>query len=234
MLGKIVRSLAFVITYGIAATMIAQFVGLVYAWNQGWLSQEKIVEYLKVAHGIKPNVSDETAVVTPVGASPTLLAEMDKLRAQFQRNVELRDHSLASRLDELRFLKKNVEEEKSHYDRLYEGFQKRLDELEQEADDAGQTNTRKTLEALQPELAKNLIMSMVQEQEDGWEKVVSLITGMPIDARKKILEAFRMENAEEAEAVNRIIQMMHDGQPLSDMIDQTRSQLATRGTDGAD
>jgi flagellar motility protein MotE (MotC chaperone) len=226
MIGKLLRGSVGFLGYLLVGTMIAQLFALGYGMQRGYLSREKLVGYLEVAYGLTPDRADSNRKSEPERFT---LAEIRKLRDRLERDNQLRDQAAAGQKDDLRFMKKNIEEELAYFNRLRDAFTKELTKLKLESEEAGRAQARKTLENLSPELAKNHVMSMAKNENSGLEKAVGLIVNMPIDARKKILEAFRTDDPDEAETFHRIIQMMHDGKPITDLINDTNKQLGGQG-----
>jgi flagellar motility protein MotE (MotC chaperone) len=223
MIGKLIRLFSALFVYACVATILAGMAGLAYFWWAGMLSNGKLVKFLAVAYDIsveKP--TDETKGE----AEPLTLVAARRLGAQRERDLDLRDQSLDSRLDEYRFLKKDIEEKKAHYDKLFEGFKSELSKLQDEARTAGRAKARTMLENLPSDQAKTHLLTLIKDQgEQGLVDAVGLISDMPIDASKKIMSRFNVNDPEESDAFNRIINMMRDGEPITSLVESTRGKL---------
>jgi len=214
--------------YFCVATILAQLLGIAYVTGTGKLDRKSVTGFVQGIYG----VDEQLANKTPTSETPeeletrVTLDAVRRLRAHDKMNNELIDLEVSSRLQELKALKEEVQEQRDRYDALWNGFQKQLVEMRDGAVAKGKADVRKVWENVKAKQAKDQIIARVKK-DGGLEEVVEIISSMPIDASKKIIGAFKTD--EEKEVANKIIDMMLKGDPEASWADQTKQQLDESG-----
>jgi ACT domain-containing protein len=74
---------------------------------------------------------------------------------------------------------------------------------------------------MQPEQAKGQLLKMLED--DAMEDVVTIVTNMPADKRKKILAEFKVGT--DAEQLYEILKNIRKGEPIASTIQDARQSL---------
>jgi|JI9StandDraft_1071089.scaffolds.fasta_scaffold01445_6 predicted nuclease with TOPRIM domain len=202
------------------ATVLAQVVILGMAFVKGNLKSDHIAQTIALLNGIDitgqrlHNVwakAKEVPVPTReevVEARAAMAKELDDRAMALQRERTL--------LDEMR---KQLEMEKKLFDDRRIAFDTKLDELSKGLQNTSLGEVQRTLEALPPDQSKDQFLRMWGN--DQKKEVVSILKGMPIDKRKKVMSEF--EGEEERLILNEMLEMFLDGEPTASLIESGRS-----------
>ncbi len=147
--------------------------------------------------------------------------EREKARQLHSRQLEMRELSLKSGLERIRFEQRVLTEEKDRYERLKLAFEEQLAALRDGARSSGRENIRLIWENIKPKLAKSQILEMLQAQEIN--EVVAILSAVPIARRAKIISEFK--TSEEEAKLDEILRLIRQGVPETNLIDRTRSQI---------
>ena len=213
------------------ATVLAQFVILGMAFVKGNLKSDHIAQTIALLNGIDitgqrlHNVwakAKEVPVPTReevVEARAAMAKELDDRAMALQRERTL--------LDEMR---KQLEMEKKLFDDRRVAFDTKLDELSKGLQNTSLGEVQRTLEALPPEQSKDQFLRMWTNNQK--KEVVSILKGMPIDKRKKVMSEF--EGEDERLILNEMLEMFLDGEPTASLIESGRSATdpSRQGTPG--
>lgn len=214
--------------YVCVGTVVTLVVGLGWLASQGFLTSERLLPAIAALHGIDPYAAEKEAaaaakknIETP---SPDQIAQQ---RFASDLNRDLRDQALAKALLELKNLQTSVKTERDRFDQQYESFRSELDGLRKRVTDTSVQEVQQTLEALDPKQSKDQMLRILEDRdlpaEQGLQRVVAIVKGMPIDKRKKILAEFK--TGEEAKWLATILKQIGDGVPETALLDDAKRRL---------
>jgi len=217
------RVLFALFAYVCIGTVLAQAIGVTYAWMIGKLDQRKLVRLLAVAHDVELTPPRSAAQQRREReAVPALSYEqIEELRKIKSRDIELRRKALQRGLDQVAYERQQLTKDKEKYALLQESFEERLKELQEETETQGHANVRIVLENVQPKMAKEVILDMVEADE--MQDVVHMLSDMPTRKRAKIVSEFSSEA--EKEVLDRILRQMREGGAVNALIDEAREQV---------
>lgn len=225
MVGRILGMLGALLAYLCIGTVIAQCIGLVVLSRQGGLSRDNIAQALAILQGADINtlVSAAAGEQTAEPAEQVSLEDIALARARLERDLELREQSIITQLDQIRFERAQLTDESARYRALASQFQQQLDTLRGEVIDENQEGARLILENIKPKQAKEQLMVMVTAGE--MDEAVRLLSAMPVTKQSKLIAEFK--TPEESAALAEMLRRIREGQPAISAIDD-----ATRRFDG--
>jgi Mg/Co/Ni transporter MgtE len=97
-------------------------------------------------------------------------------------------------------------------------FEGKLNDLSKGLQDTSLGEVQRTLEALPPDQSKDQLLRMWKNGQN--KDVVSILKGMPIDKRKKVMGEF--EGEEQRLVLNEMLSMFLDGEPTASLIEEGR------------
>ena len=203
------------------ATVISQAIGLTYLWCTGNFdrtSARRIVSILQGVDIVPANAGNRLA--QDGGATPTSLDDFADLRMMRSLNFKLHDQAIQQGLRQLHTLQRSLKQEASVFDRRRTAFRQELEAKQSTARHNALAEVRRTIEAMEPALAKDQLVRMMNEGASNI--VVTILRSMTLDIRKDILAEFRGYNDGE---LYEILRQMLRGAPEATMIDQTLDQL---------
>jgi hypothetical protein len=225
---KIVRLLGTLLVACCIGTTISLVVVGGMLWFKGALGGDRVMGMLAALYGI------DTSRVAPAAAAKETNGEQPSLDDLLQKrllaslDLDLRESAVDKSLGDLRNIETQIKTESQRLDAWKLSFDKRLQELETKAADAALQEIQQTLEVMNPKQAKDQIIRVLEappviEQDRPLQDVVSILTTMPLDKRKKILSEFK--SPQEMETLAVILREIRLGMPDSEIIRSTRSQL---------
>jgi hypothetical protein len=143
-------------------------------------------------------------------------------------NLDMRERSMQTAIDDLRFYETTLGNERQRYDFLRTDFEEQLARLEGVANNANLIRLRDAIANLDPAQAKDQIMAFLQNADDSGDQeiandVVVMIKTMPIDKRKKIFSEFQTEL--EKRRLGYIVHEIRVGNPEVPLIRKVREKL---------
>jgi len=130
------------------------------------------------------------------------------------RSQQESEGELAKMLADLKLQRERFDERRASFDR-------RLQEIREGAQEEGLREVQRTLEALEAEQSKDMLLRMFDDKRE--DEVVNIIQAMAIDKRKDILAEFA--TPEEGDKLHEILRRIGDGMPTTSLIDNARSGL---------
>lgn len=197
-------------------------------WFKGALAGDRVMGMLAALYGVDTNrVAPAAATKDANGEQPSLDDLLQK-RLLASLDLDLRESAVDKSLGDLRNIETQIKTESQRLDAWKLSFDKRLQELETKAADTALQEIQQTLEVMNPKQAKDQIIRVlaeppVIEQDRPLQDVVSILTTMALDKRKKILGEFK--SPQEMETLAVILREIRLGMPDSEIIRSTRSQL---------
>jgi hypothetical protein len=225
-MGRLLGLLVTLFVYLCVGTVLTGLILAGYALNKGYLNKEKITKIIAVAQGTDTASADATALSTDIAkpaetTEQTSIDEIENRRSVQSRDLELREQSLHSGLDQLRFEQRKMLDEKKTYDSLKTNFEKQLAELQTGAQATGRENIRLIWENIKPKQAKEQILQMIAAGEQA--DVVAIMSAMPIAKRAKIIGEFKTD--EESKKLEELLRLIREGVPETKIINQARQQI---------
>ena len=185
--------------YFSVGTVIAQVVIVASLFWKSGLTPEKYNRLIAHLRGI-----DTLDLIVKEG-------EVAKAREQEAKVADLqsplvvkRKEALKIGLDQVKISEALISGNRKQYDKIRTIFTKRLNELEVAKVTQARKTVQQTLEVIDPELAKDLIMQILEDA--GAEATTAIIVEMPADRQKKIFAEFT--TPEELEAVNQLLSQL--------------------------
>ena len=142
--------------------------------------------------------------------------EILEARKMETRDMDLRLRSQKEFRDQLSSMLAELKLEQQRFDERREAFDRRLAQLREDAREQGLQEVQRTLQALEPDQAKEQLLRMFDD--DRIDEVVNIVQAMAIDKRKQILAEFT--TADEAEKLHEVLRRIGEGQPTTSLIDQ--------------
>jgi hypothetical protein len=225
-MGRLLGSLVTLFVYLCVGTVLTGIILAGYALSKGYLDKEKLTKIVAVAQGTAAASTDATAISTDVAkpaetTEQTSIDEIENRRSIQSRDLELREQSLHSSLEQLRFEQRKILDEKKTYDGLKTSFEKQLAELQTGAQAMGRENIRLIWENIKPKQAKEQILQMIAAGEQA--DVVAIMSAMPIGKRAKIIAEFKTD--EESKKLEELLRLIREGVPETKIINQAQQQF---------
>ncbi len=221
-MSALIRIVPQMFIYTCVATMLALGLGLGYLWTTGKLSSEKAFKILAVVHDVEivgplvEQAADEED--TPEQLS---YSDIEKLRDIRSRDLDLKIVAMNKGIEELRWRRALLTEDKTRYELIKAAFEKTLAELSGTSTRQGFANNRQIWETIPPNIVKQQIMAMVDEQEI--DDVVIILADMPNAKKGKIIQQFTEPN--EVKVMDDILRKIRLGLPMKPVIDQARLDI---------
>lgn len=146
--------------------------------------------------------------------------EILEARQRESLDIDMRLRSQREFKDELAIMLAQLKTERTRFDERRESFDRRLEEIRKGAQAEGLIEVQRTLQALEAEQSKELLMRMFDDKRI--DDVVNIIQAMPIDKRKDILAEFA--TPEETDKLHDILRRIGEGMPTTTLIDEAQGQ----------
>jgi hypothetical protein len=227
---KFFSVLAMIWTGFCLATLLAEAGVLAVLWQRGQLGPHTVEQMLTVAYDIPVRDIQNRLLAKsqPTKRETTTYAELQTARLLTNLDLDLRELAADKGLVDLRELDRMVEEEKDRYTRMKDGFDQRWEALRKDATDAALQDVRRQIESIQPQLAKDQLLRILDDDqvdpETAIHHVVSIFKSLPIDKRKKVVTEFGGDGEETAK-LDEILREIRLGMPQATLIREAREQL---------
>lgn len=199
------------------ATVLTQLIisGL-YAFR-GTLNSATATQIVGLLNGIDMSADRIRAAMADTEAiQQPSYEEVLRERAIKGLDMDLRLGSQAKYREELEMMLANLREERDRFDLRREEFREELKGIKEGAKKDGMRELQKTLQALDPEQAKEQLVRMY---DDGrLEDIVNIIQATALDKRTDILAEFVSE--QEATMLEEILRQIGQGEPMATAIDR--------------
>jgi hypothetical protein len=199
-----------------AATFLAQFCIFAIGVAKGNVNSKTLSQVIALLNGIdiqserfKGALISSRAVATP-SYQDVLDAKTNALLQQDSRGRALDTYQ--RRLDETQ---RKLEEDVKRFDQRREEYMAAKESKEAGADAEKLSEMRKFIELLEPEMAKQLLVSMLENGSKS--DVVAILRGMPPDKQKKILAEFTGDADQQKLA--EVLKEIRNGEPLKNLQD---------------
>jgi len=193
MIVRTLQALGLLFGYICVATVLSQCAVVGSLWANGGFDSDRRLRLAAYFSGVDRQamrdelIADQAAAVAAAG-------RVDRLGT-------MRRQAMAASSDQVRMLEAQLLGERQRYETIRGMFESRLDQLEVQRTAAAIDTVRETLEVLDPETSKNVLMEFL---DDGAiEDVVTIVTRMPADRQRKIFGEFR--SAIEVQQLNDVL-----------------------------
>ncbi|TWU02093.1 hypothetical protein [Neorhodopirellula pilleata] len=203
------------------ATVLTQLIVLGVFAVRGTLNAGTLTKMIALVNGIDITGNQLRQILQEEGDREQ--PDFDEILDARQReslDIDMRLRSQQEFKDELAVMLSQLKLERDRFDERRESFDKRLAEIRQGAQDEGLREVQRTLQALEAEQSKELLMRMFDDKRI--DDVVNIIQAMPIDKRKDILAEFA--TPEEADKLHEILRRIGEGMPTTTLIDEAQGK----------
>lgn len=224
MMGKLWRAIVSLTVYACVATLIAELIVAVCVVRAWRIDRPRLIQTLAAAQGIDLAALRQQAGADAGQEPSTEQASYNQVleaRAMRARNLELREQSLRSALERVGSERRKLVEEKTRLQKLREAFQSDLAALESGALGGGREDARRTLEAIKPKQAKELLMQMLERNE--LDEVAVLLEGMTESKRAKIFAEFKAPA--EVDSLGEVLRRIRRGEPAARVAKTTEQKI---------
>ena len=220
-MGSVIKMATSVALYMCLATLISQAAVVGYLWTSGTLSRHKARQIADVMAGVDMISADMAKSAGQLDELTQQVSFEDIVQHRVAKSLDLdlREQAVGKGLTDLRALATQLEEDTRRFDVRREAFNDNLTRLEDGAKGNAINEVRLTLEALRPRQAKDQMIRMLED--DQMEAVVTIIKGMTLDKRKKLLAEFKV--ADEPDKLAEILKQILHGVPETTVIEQAKN-----------
>jgi hypothetical protein len=201
-------------------TVLTQFILLGYFAVRGTLDTATMTKVVALLNGI--DITGERLRQVFQKADEPEQPDFDEVlraRSLASTEMDLRLRSQRYYEDELTRMLDELKRSESRFDQRREAFERKLEDTQRNAQDAGLKELQRTLQALPPEQAKDQLLKFYNDQRI--DDVVNIIQGIPLEVRKEIMQEF--VDPAEAEKLHEVLRRIGEGQPVTSFIDQARN-----------
>ncbi|MCM2372816.1 hypothetical protein [Aporhodopirellula aestuarii] len=203
------------------ATVLTQLILFGYFVVQGTLDASSATKVLALVNGIDITGKQLREIMRE--GEDREQPDFDEILEARQRqslDIDMRLRSQREFKDELSVMLASLRSERERFDERRESFDRRLEEIRKGAQEEGLREVQRTLQALEAEQSKELLLRMFDDKRI--DDVVNIIQAMPIDKRKDILAEFA--SVEEQDKLHEILRRIGDGMPTTTVIDEAQGK----------
>lgn len=216
------RIFGILFAYICVATVLAQAIGLSYAWTLGKINGDKLFRVVAVIHDVDLTAElKEQAVAQVTDKEEKSYDEKGRLKGIISKNLDLKQQALDKGIENLRFDRDKLAQDWTHYENIKNGFEAKWAQFKGSTQEEGYTNVRLIWEKMKRGQAKDHIMAM--KENDQINEVVVLLSGMPNDKRAKIIKDFSTD--EELNVLTEILDLIRRGDPERSLVEDTLESI---------
>ena len=222
-MGRLLGVFGSLFVYLCVGTVISLAIIAGYASTHGFLDKDKLERMADVARGIEIAAAPVEPAKKPIeSVDQPSFDDIERSRGIRARNLELREQSVQSGLDRIRFEQHKLTDEEDRYELLKKNFSdKILSEEKSKVMKEGQDRIRLIWENMKPKQAKDQIMQMIEAGE--MNQAVAILSVVATAKQAKIIAEFKTE--EEVKNLVEILRLIREGVPDVLPIDQAREEL---------
>jgi hypothetical protein len=221
---KILSLFGTLFVYFCMATIIAQAAAVGAMWAKGALDRGRMYRVLAALQGIDV-VTMQAQLVSPKKATekeqPSLAARVETQDLK-SLDFDLRESSIDNGRKDLLALQRMLSDKQTAFEGTKTAYDTVLKEMQEEKTAASMKELQRTVEAMQPAQAKAQLLKMLDDK--AMDDVVTIVTNMPADKRKKIIAEFK--NGADADQLYEILKNIRQGEPIASTIKNARNSLA--------
>jgi hypothetical protein len=225
---KLLSGLSSVFVYLATATVVFQVASLAWAWQQGYLTSQKLNRAILVVYGLEPE--DLTNSLQEEVLAPTSLTyrEIRQYRSKITLDQDLRESSLVGSADDFRYIDAEYSERRRRFERIRNDFEATMARLQGLATDKALNEIRETIKALRPEQAADQIIRMLELSRTTGDSrhrddMVTILKTLPEGTQRKLLAEFKAEDR--SPYLYEMLTQIRLGKPDVDTIRDTREKL---------
>jgi flagellar motility protein MotE (MotC chaperone) len=219
--------------YFCAATWIAECLFAAWLWSAWHLDRARLAQVVAVLHGgSAPSAAPEApAQAKPPEVPPEQPSYQEILdrRAVKARDLELRELSLHSTLDQLKVQQRQLADEEKRLQEQAAQFAAQMKSVKEGAEAGGRDVVLRTLQTIKPKQAKEQLAQMLENHEI--DQVVLLLAGLPETNRAKILAEFK--TPDENKRLAEVLRLIRQGQPEASIADKAQQQFSQAKPSGS-
>jgi hypothetical protein len=223
MISRLLEGAVNFVVYASAATMMATVIMVCYLWTTWHMDRGRLIQMLAIAQGLdlfQAQAEDEAKEREPSAEQPSMQQIIDA-RLSKDRDLTMREMALQNGNEQLRMELRRLIEQRAAYDRLMKDFQTQLAQVQEGAEAEGRTTVAATLQTLEPEQAKLLLLDMLDKQET--EEVVILLIGMDERRRAGILGEF--QTPDEIAKIAEVLRLIRQGHPKAAIAEEVSQRV---------
>ena len=223
MIARLLEGAVNFVVYASAATMMASVIMVCYLWTTWHMDRGRLIQMLAIAQGLdlfQAQAEDEAKEREPSAEQPSMQQIIDA-RLSKDRDLTMREMALQNGNEQLRMELRRLIEQRAAYDRLMKDFQTQLAQVQEGAEAEGRTTVAATLQTLEPEQAKLLLLDMLDKQET--EEVVILLIGMDERRRAGILGEF--QTPDEIAKIAEVLRLIRQGHPKAAIAEEVSQRV---------
>lgn len=200
-------------------TFLTQLIMFGYFATRGTLNGDTVTKVVALVNGIDITGEKLRQVLSKSEQhEQPNFEEVLRQRTLAGTEMELRLRSQQAYENELTRMLEDLKASEARFDLRREAFERKLEDVQRDAQDAGIKELQRTLQSLPVDQAKVQLLKFYDAGQI--DDVVNIIQGIPLDIRKDIMAEF--VQPEEAEKLHDVLRRIGDGQPLSSFIDEAK------------
>ena len=204
------------------ATVLTQVILLSYFLIQGTLNRNSAIQLIALVNGIdvSGNRLQEFLRKSKDVEQPNFDEILDQ-RKMTSLDMDIRLRSQQEFRDELSIMLAELRDDQDRFSDRLLAFRTELKELGEEAQENGLQEVQRTLQALDPEQAKQQLLIMYDDKRI--DDVVTILQAMSTDTRKEIVAEFTTQA--DVEILADVLHRISEGMPVSSLIKETNDKL---------
>ncbi|SMP58946.1 hypothetical protein SAMN06265222_106150 [Neorhodopirellula lusitana] len=201
------------------ATCLTQLILFGYFFFKGNLNGEAVTKVLALVNGIDITGNQLRQILQEdEDREQPDFDEILEARQRESLDIDMRLRSQREFKDELATMLAQLKQQRDRFDERRKSFDQRLEDIRKGAQEEGIKEVQRTLQALEAEQSKELLMRMYDDKRI--DDVVNIIQDMPIDKRKDILAEF--DTPVETDKLHEILRRIGEGMPTTTLIDEAQ------------
>ncbi len=222
MIAKLIGGAVNLVVYLSAATMIATVIMLCYLWSTWHMDRGRLVQMLAIAQGLDLFQTEaENDGEGGVSAEQPSMQQIIDARLSQDRDLKMREMALQNGIEQLRTERRQVAEQRGAYERRRTDFLTEVAQIKEGAEADGRAIVGTTLETVEPDQAKVLLLEMLDKQET--EDVVILMTAMNERKRAGILGEFK--TPDEIAKIAEVLRLIRQGHPQAALAEEVSQKV---------
>lgn len=203
------------------ATVLTQLLIAGVLAARGNLNGDSVTKMVALSHGIDITGNRLQAMLDRAqNATTPSYNEILQKRYEESLDAELRLQNQSNFSEQLQVQLRDLRIREERFDARRDAFNAKLAEMEAGIRDEGLQQLKKTLEVLEPNIAKSQLSLLYDDGEI--DTVVNIIQAMAADKRKKIIGEFT--SPEDQEKLAEILRRIGQGEPKKSLIDEAKQE----------
>ena len=188
---------------------------------RGSLNGDSVTKMVALSHGIDINGNRLQAIFDRAqNATTPSYNEILQKRYEESLDAELRLQNQSNFSEQLQVQLRDLQIREERFDARRDAFNAKLAEMEAGIRDEGLQQLKKTLEVLEPNIAKSQLSLLYDDGEI--DTVVNIIQAIAADKRKKIIGEFT--SPDDQEKLAEILRRIGQGEPKKSLIEDAKQE----------